>query len=101
MYSSSEADTPGWSAGCFITLSQVSASSKPATPITTYTMCQPNACVSQAFTSVKITAAKYCAELKIADAVPRSLVGNQLTTTLALAGKAGDFACSIVKRSAK
>jgi hypothetical protein len=48
---------------------------------------------------VKTTAAKYWAELKIADAVPRSFVGNQLATTFALAGNAGASATPIAKRS--
>ena len=36
------------------------------------------------------TVAKYCAELKIADAVPRSFTGNQAATMRPLAGKEGD-----------
>src|ERR1700754_3665249 len=62
-------------------------------------MCQPNAWVSHAINGVNTTAAKYCAELKIADAVPRSFVGNQLATTFALAGNAGASAAPIAKRS--
>ena len=55
--------------------------------------------MSHAISGVKTTAAKYCAALKIADAVPRSSVGNQLATTFALAGNAGDSAAPIAKRS--
>ncbi len=71
----------------------------PAAPSHRYTWCQLNACVSQAISGVNSTAAKYCAALKIADAVPRSLVGNQLATTLALAGNAGASAMPTAKRS--
>ena len=38
------------------------------------------------------TVAKYCAELKMAEAVPRSLAGNQAATMRALAGNDGDSA---------
>jgi len=46
------------------------------------------------------TMAKYCAELNIAHAVPRSLAGNQAATTLLLAENAGDSARSTKKRNA-
>jgi hypothetical protein len=44
--------------------------------------------------------AKYCPELKKADAVPRSLPGNQAATMRALAGKEGASAMPTRKRSA-
>ncbi|MNP32046.1 hypothetical protein D3C76_1252030 [compost metagenome] len=43
--------------------------------------------------------AKYCAELKIAEAVPRSAVGNQAATMRALPGKDGASARPTRKRS--
>src|ERR1041384_5588671 len=46
------------------------------------------------------TSEKYCAELKIADAVPRSVVGNQAATIRALPGNDGDSASPSRKRSA-
>lgn len=56
-------------------------------------------CVTHAIRGVNTTAAKYCAALKMAEAVPRSAVGNQLATTLALAGNAGDSDRPTAKRS--
>src|SRR4051812_36697338 len=46
------------------------------------------------------TVAKYWAELKTADAVPRSFAGNQAATMRLLAGKEGASANPIRKRSA-
>ena len=66
--------------------------------MSTYTQCQPYQCVTAAISGVNTTAAKYCAALKMADAVPRSRVGNQLATTRALAGKAGASAMPTRKR---
>ncbi|MNT75534.1 hypothetical protein D3C72_2144370 [compost metagenome] len=43
--------------------------------------------------------AKYCAELNIAEAVPRSAVGNQAATMRALPGKDGASAKPTRKRS--
>ena len=45
------------------------------------------------------TVAKYCAELKIAEAVPRSLAGNQAATIRALAGNDGASAKPTRRRS--
>src|SRR3954451_9064701 len=42
--------------------------------------------------------AKYCAELKIAEAVPRSLAGNQAATSRALPGNDGDSAAPTRRR---
>lgn len=72
----------------------------PARPSHRYTWRQPYACVSHAISGENTTAAKYCAELKIADAVPRSAVGNQLATTFAFAGNAGASAMPTAKRIA-
>ncbi len=49
----------------------------------------------------KATRAKYCEELKIAEAVPRSAVGNQAATMRPLPGKTGDCARPERRRSAK
>src|ERR1700740_558724 len=47
-----------------------------------------------------MTVAKYCPELKMADAVPRSLPGNQAATIRAFAGNDGASAQPTRKRSA-
>ena len=49
----------------------------------------------------KSTSAKYCAELKIADAVPRSAVGNHADTIRLLPGNDGDSAIPSRKRREK
>src|ERR1041385_3404742 len=61
-------------------------------------MRQPNQCVIAAISGVKAIAAKYCAELKMADAVPRSTAGHHQAPSFALAGKAGDSANPTAKR---
>ncbi|GJE45655.1 hypothetical protein AEGHOMDF_4855 [Methylobacterium soli] len=48
---------------------------------------------------VNSTVAKYCEELKKAEAVPRSLVGNQAAVMRALAGKTGASARPTQRRS--
>ena len=48
----------------------------------------------------KITVEKYWAELKAAEAKPRSAVGNQVATTRALHGKDGASASPTMKRRA-
>src|SRR5688572_1342899 len=50
---------------------------------------QPNVCVIQPMIGENRTVAKYCAELKIALAMPRSAVGNHAATMRALAGNEG------------
>lgn len=55
----------------------------------TKTVCQLNEWASHPISGEKMTSAKYCAELKIADAVPRSELGNQEATTRPLPGKDG------------
>src|SRR4051812_50066163 len=61
----------------------------PSAPITVKTWRQPNSCAIQPISGAKITVAKYCPELKNAEAVPRSLLGNQAATMRALAGDEG------------
>ena len=50
-------------------------------------------------TGAKITVAAYCAELKIALAVPRSAVGNHAATIRLFAGNEGASAAPSKKRS--
>ncbi|MNT07012.1 hypothetical protein D3C72_1417000 [compost metagenome] len=71
---------------------------KPMTPITVKTCSQPHAKVSQPSSGEKRASEKYCAELKIAEAVPRSLVGNQAATIRALAGNDGASEKPSIKR---
>ncbi len=52
-------------------------------------------------TGANTAVARYWAELKIADAVPRSLAGNQLVTIRAFAGKDGASATPTSARKAK
>ena len=60
---------------------------------------QPKEKVIQPISGAKITVAKYCAELKIAEAVARSLLGNHAATTRPLPGKDGNFATPSMKRN--
>src|SRR6187549_343047 len=60
---------------------------------------QPKVWVIQPMIGEKSTVAKYCAELKIALAMPRSAVGNQAATMRAFAGKDGDSATPSRNRS--
>ena len=55
--------------------------------MTKNTLRQPKAWASQPISGANSTVAKYWAELKMAEAVPRSLPGNQAATMRALAGK--------------
>ena len=71
----------------------------PSPPMTKNTQGQPNECVSQPMSGVKLTAEKYCAELKMAAAVPRSLPGNQVATSRLLDGNAGPSANPTAIRS--
>src|SRR6478736_8684218 len=60
---------------------------------------QPKVCVIQPMIGENRTVAKYCAELKIALAMPRSAVGNHAATMRALAGNDGDSATPSENRS--
>src|SRR5471032_1937983 len=72
----------------------------PRPPIAINTYGQPKAWVIQPINGVKITAAKYCDELKTALAVPRSAVGNHVEVSLELPGNAGASAAPTRNRSA-
>src|SRR5260370_37623446 len=61
----------------------------PSAPMTKNTLRQPNSCAIQPINGANNTVAKYCPELKKAEAVPRSLPGNQAATMRALAGNEG------------
>src|SRR5712692_8581614 len=62
---------------------------------------QPKLCVIQPIRGANKTVAKYCAELKIAEAVPRSGAGNQAATIRAFPGNEGDSARPIRNRREK
>ena len=64
------------------------------------TWCQPKWWTIQAISGVNSTVAKYCAELKKAEAMPRSRVGNQAATMRALAGKTGASVRPTARRNA-
>ena len=71
----------------------------PMAPMTMNTCSQPQAWTIQPISGANSTVAKYCAELKIAEAVPRSAVGNQAATMRALPGNDGASAKPTRKRS--
>ena len=68
--------------------------------MTKKTECQSKVCTSQPMKGAKTTREKYCAELKMAEAVPRSEPGNQAATSRALPGKEGLSARPTMKRMA-
>lgn len=71
----------------------------PSSPIAQNTDRQPKLCASQPISGAKATSEKYCALLKIAEAVPRSGPGNHAATSRALPGKDGASARPTRKRS--
>ena len=79
----------------------MAAITTPMPPVTKKTHGQPNSWVIQPESGANRNVAKYWLELKTADAVPRSAVGNQAATMRPLPGKAGASASPSRKRSAK
>jgi hypothetical protein len=59
---------------------QIKAKTKPSTPMNQKQLLQPAAWAIHPRIGAKIISAKYCEELKIAEARPRSLEGNQEAT---------------------
>jgi hypothetical protein len=76
----------------------MTVSTNPIIPITVKTCSQPSAKVSQPSSGENNASEKYCAALKIAEAVPRSLAGNQAATMRALAGNEGASEKPSIKR---
>src|SRR5580700_12271597 len=62
---------------------------------------QPAECAIQPKIGAKIISAKYCEELKIADARPRSLAGNHDATMRPFPGKTGACAKPAISRRMK
>src|ERR1700733_14248407 len=91
---------PLWREGDCTTAQNSAAPIRPMMPIARKTLRQPYSCDSQPISGAKATSEKYCEELKMALAVPRSAWGNQLATMRALAGKLGHSAKPSAKRSA-
>src|SRR6185369_3016772 len=89
-----------WS-GLWMSHGQQAANSRPIAPINQKTGGQPNLCMMPPITGAKNTVAAYWAELKIAEAVPRSAVGNHAATMRLLAGRDGDSAAPSRSRSRK
>src|SRR4029079_10407746 len=79
----------GCSFGPYMVLIQNTPMTTPSAPMTKNPYAQPKSCAIQPISGAKITVAKYCPELKKADAVPRSLPGNHAATMRALAGNEG------------
>jgi hypothetical protein len=86
--------------GLWINFTKKAAAMMPTPPITKNTERQPKLWASQPISGAKATSEKYWAELKMAEAVPRSGPGNQAATMRALAGKDGDSARPTMKRIA-
>src|SRR5690242_3110636 len=70
-------------------LNHSGVSKMPSAPIVQKTYCQPNLWTIQPINGANNTRQKYCDELKMADAVPRSFAGNQAATNLPFPGNAG------------
>src|SRR4051812_28371791 len=100
MYCSSSALTYGCVFGPCTVLNHTSESTIPSDPMNQKTTGQLNACVIQPMIGENRTSAKYCEELKTADANPRSAAGNQDATMRPLAGKMGDSVSPIASRKA-
>src|ERR1700733_7788584 len=83
---------PLWREGDCTTAQKNAAPIRPMPPIPGKTLRQPYSWASQPISGAKATSEKYCEELKMALAVPRSELGNQLATIRALAGKEGHSA---------
>src|ERR1700759_5883160 len=62
---------------------------------------QPPTCVIEPRMGAKIISAKYCEELKIADARPRSLAGNHDATMRPFPGNTGACAKPAISRRIK
>lgn len=77
---------------------QISARTTPTPPTTVKTCSHPMAVTSRPMSGANATVAKYCAELKSAEAKPRSPVGNQAATMRELPGKEGASAKPTTKR---
>ena len=92
MVSTSVGEIMGWSLTLKTSLFHATSRIAPKIPMNQKQLCQPWFCVSQPKIGAKTTSAKYCEALKIAEAVPRSAVGNQAATTRPLPGKMGDCA---------
>src|ERR1700753_4253406 len=64
-------------------------STKPSAPSAQKHERQPQRCVIHAMPGAKRTSEKYCAELNVAEARPRSAEGNHVVTMRPLPGKTG------------
>ena len=100
MYATSASFASGCAFGSKISRFHTGTSSIPSPPITANTECQPSVWISHPMSGAKMTVAAYCAELKIALAVPRSFAGNHAATTRLFAGNDGASAAPTRKRSA-
>src|SRR5580698_5093049 len=80
---------------------QIRTKRKPNTPINQKQLLQPAECAIHPKIGAKIISAKYCEELKIAEARPRSLEGNQEATIRPFPGKTGACANPATSRNKK
>ena len=79
----------GCSLGLWTHLNQNGVTNIPKPPIVQNTLRQPHVAVIQLINGTNNTSEKYCDALKIADAVPRSAVGNHAATNRPLPGNVG------------
>src|ERR1700761_7825094 len=80
---------------------QIHARTNPSAPINQKPLFHPATWVNHPRMGAKIRNAKYCDELKIAEARPRSLEGNQEATIRPFPGKTGAWAKPATRRRTK
>src|ERR1700722_20593398 len=80
---------------------QIRTKTKPSAPINQKQLLQPAECAIHPRIGAKIISAKYCEELKIAEARPRSLAGNQEATMRPFPGNTGAWAKPAISRRKK
>src|ERR1700722_4163230 len=80
---------------------QIRTNTKPNIPINQKQLLHPAECAIHPKIGAKIIRAKYCEELKIAEARPRSLEGNQEATMRPFPGKTGAWANPAINRNRK
>src|SRR5271156_1486948 len=80
---------------------QTRAKTNPSPPMNQKQLLQPAAWVIHPKIGAKIISAKYCEELKIADALPRSLAGNHDATMRPFPGNTGACAKPAISRKMK
>src|SRR6266702_8682160 len=99
MQSISGLEIIGWSGTLHTVFHHTNASNSPAAPMNQKQLCQPYFSVSHPKSPPNANREKYCEALKMADARPRSAVGNHAATIRPLPGNTGDCASPESSRS--